>query len=156
MTLKQAGVTSTEVINGGAFALTDGEIAGGQTEFDNSTNGHTLGVLVINAADSFSAAPAGPIEVYMIRNDIEGTQEGTALGGGSALTGNSNQTDIEYAEYVGSFFPTVDEAYIDHLTISLLGVLKAKFYIKNNTGVTMDYTANPIIVDLVPISLADV
>lgn len=153
MTWNQGFETATTAISQTA-TVADGEVVGGDTEFDNSTGLHGFAVAQIDIADSFGAAPTGPIDLYMVRADLIGSEEGTALGY-AQLTTTDNQTDPEYAEWVGSWNPDVDEAYRDFLNISLLGVAKAKFYIQNNTGTTLDYTSNAITVDIIPISQVD-
>lgn len=155
MALNQGFETAQEVISTTA-TVADGEVVGGQTEFATSTdNVHIAGVAVINIPDTFGAAPTGSIDLYMVRAHIDSTNDGTALGY-AALTTTDNQTDPEYAEYMGSWNPDVDEAYRDHLTISLLGVKKAKFYIMNNTGTTLVYSSGAITVDIIPVSQSDV
>ena len=153
MTWNQGFETGTEVINTTA-TVADGEVVGGQTEFNNSTGLHGAAVAVINIPDTFGATPDGTIDLYMVRAEIDSTNDGTALGY-AALTTSNNQTDPEYAEYLGSFNPDVDEAYRDHITISLFGVKKAKYYIMNNTGTTLVYSSNAITLDIIPVSQTD-
>ena len=129
--------------------VADGEVVGGQTELDNSTNLFPLATAVIDIADTFGAAPTGPIDLYVVRGDVDGTSDGTALGY-AALTTSDNQTDPEYAERLGAWTPDVDEAYRDTITISLLGIKKGKFYIMNNTGTTLVYSSNTITVKITP------
>lgn len=154
MALNQSFESSTTVISTTA-TVADGEVVGGQTEFDNSTGLHTAAVAVLNIPDTFGATPDGSIDLYMVRAEIDSTNDGTALGY-NALTTTDNQTDPEYAERVGSFNPDVDEAYRDHCTISLLGVKKAKYYIMNNTGTTLVYSSSAITLKIIPVGLADV
>ena len=153
MTWNQGFELATEVISTTA-TVADGEVVGGQTEFDNSTGLHGVAVAVINVPDTFGAAPTGPIDIYMVRAEIDSTNDGTALAY-AALTTADNITDPEYAEWVGSFNPDQDEAYRDHCTISLLGVKKAKYYIMNNTGTTLVYSSSAITLDIIPISQVD-
>jgi hypothetical protein len=153
MTWNQGFETGTEVISTTA-TVADGEVVGGQTEFNNSTGLHGMAVAVINIPDTFGAAPTGPIDLYMVRAEIDGTNDGTALGY-AALTTTDNQTDPEYAEYLGSWNPDQDEAYRDHINISLIGVKKAKYYIHNQTNTTLVYSASAITVDIIPISQVD-
>lgn len=153
MTWNQGFESATEVISTTA-TVADGEVVGGQTELDNSVGLHGAAVAVINIPDTFGAAPTGTIDIYMVRAEIDSTNDGTALGY-AALTTTDNQTDPEYAEYVGSFHPDQDEAYRDHATITLLGVKKAKYYIMNNTGTTLVYSSGAITLDIIPISQTD-
>jgi len=118
--------------------VSDTYVVGGDTELDNSTSLYPLATAVIDVPGTFGGTPAGPIDLYMVRSD--GTDEGTALG--YVAKANSDAvTDPTYAEYIGSWNPDTDEAYRDSMTISLNGVQKAKFYIQNNTGVTLVYSA---------------
>lgn len=153
MTWNQGFETGTEVINTTA-TVADGEVVGGQTEFDNSTGLHGAAVAVLTITDTFGAAPSGTIDLYMVRAEIDGVTDGTALGY-AALTTTDNQTSPEYAEWLGSWTPDVDEAYRDHMTIPLLGVKKAKYYIMNNTGTTLVYSSNAITLDIIPVSQVD-
>lgn len=138
---RQQFLAQTEVINSGTSNdVTAGEVIGGQTELDNSVVLAPLGVAIINIPSSFSAAPTGPISLYMVRGEVDGATDGTALGYG-ALTGTDNQGNPEYAEFMGAWNPTIDEAYVDAITIDLMGVNKAKFYIQNDTGQTFTTTA---------------
>ena len=129
--------------------VADGEVVGGDTELDNSKNLYPLATAVIEITDTFGATPSGTIDLYMVRGDTDGTSNNTALGYAALSTTNS-QTDPEYAEYVGSYAPDVDEAYRDAITISLSGVKQAKFYIMNNTGQNLVYSSNAITVKITP------
>ena len=130
-------------------AVANDEVVGGQTEVDNSTTLYPMATAVISIADNFAAAPAGPIDLYMVRGDVDSTTDGTALGY-AAKTTSDNIQDPGYLEFVGQWRPTTDEAYIDTITISLLGVKKAKYYIHNNTGTSLNYSANAITVKITP------
>lgn len=132
--------------------VSDGYVVGGQAELDNSSELYLLATAVINITDTFGAAPTGTIDLYMVRGDVDGTTDGTALGY-AALTNSSAQTDSEYAEFVNNFNPNVDEAYVDTINISLAGVKKAKFYIQNSTNTTLVYSSNAITVKITPFTL---
>jgi len=131
--------------------VADGEVVGGDAELDNSTDLFPLATAVIGIPDAFGGTPAGAISLFMVRGDVDGTSDGTALGY-AALDTTHNQTDPEYAEFVGSWNPDVNEAYIDTITISLAGVKKGKFYIQDETGQTLVYSASAITVKIHPFS----
>lgn len=132
--------------------ISDTYIVGGNTELDNSTDLYPLATAVIEITDTFGGTPSGPINLYMVRGAVDGTSNGTALGY-TSIANSGAQTDPEYAEYVGSWNPDVDEAYRDTITISLNGVKKAKFYIKNDTNQTLVYSSNPITVKVHPFTM---
>lgn len=143
---KMAFASSTTCISL-TTSLSDGNVAGGTTELDNSTNLYPLATAVFNNPDTFGAAPddRSTIDLYMVRNDTDGTSDDT-----SAPTG----TDVEGAEYVGSFvIYNTDEEQRNSFTFSLLGVEKADFFIKNNTGQTITYSSGAITVKIAPFTI---
>lgn len=128
-------------------SLVDGNVAGGTTELDNSTNLYPLASATFNNPDTFGAAPTdnSTINLYMVRNDTDGTSDDTSTPSG---------TDIEAAELVGSFIIyNNDEEQRNTFVFSLLGVKKANFYIKNNTGQTITYSSNAITVKITPFTI---
>ena len=129
--------------------VADGEVVGGQTELDNSSALFPFARCVLLIPSTFGATPAGPISLYMVRGEVDGSTDGTALGY-AALTTASNQTSPEYAEFMGAFNPDVDEAYVDSINISLMGAQKAKFYIFNETGTTLVDSASDIALKITP------
>lgn len=131
--------------------VTDGEVVGGQTELDNSTNLYPMARVVLGIPDTFGATPAGPISLYMVRGDVDGTTNGTALGY-AALTTSDGQLDPEHAEYMGGWNPDVDDVggFVDTINIDISGVAYAKFYIHNETGTTLVYSATAITVKITP------
>ena len=153
MSLQQTLRSPTTVISQTA-TVANTEVVGGDTELDNSTNKDVAAVATLAIPNTFGGTPDGPIDLYMVRGEADGTTDNTALGY-AALDTTDNQTDPEYAEYCGSFFPNVDEAYRDAITISLLGVLKAKFYIRNSTGQNLVYSDTAITLSIAGIQLAD-
>ncbi len=137
----------TEVIASGTSAdVLNDEVIGGQVELDYISNLHWFGLATIGIPSSFSAAPTGPIVLYMVQGDTDGTSNDTALGY-AALTTTDDQTNPEYARYMGQWNPTIDEAYRDTIPIDLTGVKQAKFYVQNKTNVTFTTTA-AVIVDI--------
>jgi len=111
-------------------ALANGSVDGGDTILDNSTNLYPLGTAELYLPNGFASAPTdrSTVDLYMVRYNVSGgTDDDT-----SAPTG----TDVEAAEYVGSFLiHDTDEAQRVTIVISLAGVNAAHFYIKNNCGV---------------------
>ena len=140
---KQSFASATTVISLTA-SVSDGAVAGGTTELNNSANLYPLALAVLDVPDSFGAAPddRSTVDLYMVRHDVDGASDDT-----SAPTGS----DVEASEYVGSFLIyDTDEAQRNSQVISLLGVKKADFFIKNNCGQTLSYSANPITVKVTP------
>jgi len=65
----------------------------------------------------------------------------------------SGSSDLKAAIYVGSFpIEDTDEAQRIAINISLEGVAKAYFYIKNNCGQALSYSSNPVTVKITPFS----
>lgn len=130
-------------------SLTNGNVAGGTTVLDNSTTLYPFAVATFNNPDTFGAAPTNnsTIDLYMVRQDVDGTSDDTAA---------PTTTDVESAEYVGSFLVyDTDEEQRKTITISLNGVQKAHFYIFNNTGQTITYSSGAITVKVTPFTYED-
>ena len=138
--MKFDGTPST-VIQGATTTIADGifSVHGTNatiTEFDNSVDMWPLAVATLQIPDTFLAAPTvgSTIDLYMCRQDLAGgTNDETA----------PTTTLVNGAKYVGSFGPlyATDEAQNLETVISLAGVRKAKFFIQNNSGTTMSYSA---------------
>jgi len=144
---KMAFAASSTTVISLTAALADGDVAGGTTELDNSTDLYLMATATLHVPDTFAAAPndRSDVKLYMVRTDVDGTDDDT-----STPTG----TDVEAAEYVGSFIIyDTDEAQRNTIVISLNGVRKAKFYIKNNCGQALSYTAAAITVKVHPYTL---
>jgi len=125
--------------------LNAGSVGGGTTILDNSTDLYPLATAELYVPDTFAAAPTdrSTVDLYMVRYNVSGgTDDDT-----SAPTG----TDVEAAEYVGSFLIyDTDEAQRNTIVISLAGVSAAHFYIKNQCGQNMVYSSNAITVKIMP------
>jgi len=106
------------------------------TQFDNSTDLWPLAVATLEMPDTFLAAPTAgtTIDLYMCRDDV---------GGGTADETAPTTALVKGAKYVGSFGPlyAVDENQPLECIISLVGVRKCRFFIQNNSGTTMSYSA---------------
>lgn len=122
-----------------------------QNQLDNSTDLYPYAIAVLGVPDTFAAAPTAgsTIDLYMWLEDIDGTSDETPI---------PAATDIDYlAKKVGSFvLDNQDVATIKPIMISLHGVRKAKFDIKNSSGQTLSYSSNPITVKITPFSYQDV
>jgi hypothetical protein len=148
--------TSTTVISM-AVDITDttntytGQTSVTTTELNNSVNLYPLATATIYLPDGWlTTAPTDgtTIDLYMTRNDVDSTNDDAPVPASS---------DLQGAEYVGSFLvsnQTAGTAYRKTITISLVGVKKAFFYIKNNTGQTMDYVATAMTVKVHPFTYA--
>ena len=115
------------------------------TELDNSTTLYPLAIAVLDIADTFAAAPddGGTLDLYMMINEVDGASS-DELPAPAA-------TDIKRAHYVGSFSVTdLDVAVRQQITISLVGVQKADFFLVNNCGQSTSYTSNAMTVKVTP------
>jgi len=143
--------TATEVITL-AETITDGRVVGGNAEFDNSTDKWPLATATIRVQDTFGAAPTTgkTIDLYMIRGDIDGTSiDSSGDAAYAAVNNTAALTDTNGMEYCGSFVSDGnDEDFKRQMTISLVGVRKARFYIKNSLGTTLVYSTNAITVKI--------
>jgi hypothetical protein len=152
--LKQVYGSPTTVISHAATLASAANTYSGlsgctMTQLDNSTLDYPYARAVLGIPDTFAAAPTagGTVDLYMSMDDIDGTSDETALPGA---------TDVDYlAKLVGSFVvDNQDVAFIKPIVISLLGVEKAQFYIKNNSGQQISYSSNPTTVKITPFTLA--
>jgi len=145
-----AGSTTTVISI--AEAVTDGRVVGGNTEFDNTTTLWPLATATIRCQDTFAAAPTTgkTIDLYMIRGDIDGTSIDSSGDAAYAAVANAAAlTDTNGMEYCGSFVSDGnDEDFKRQITISLVGVRKARFYIKANLGQGLSYSTNAITVKI--------
>lgn len=146
--------SATEVISmAGALASAANTYVGDSittmTQLDNSVLLYPYAKAVLNINDTFAAAPTAgsTIDLYMIEDDIDGTTDETPLPGSS---------DITYlARYVGSWvLDNQDVATIKPIVISLEGVLKARFFILNNSGQQISYSSVPTKVKITPFTYA--
>jgi hypothetical protein len=127
--------------------LGNGNVAGGTTELDNSSTLYPYALAVLDVPDTFGAAPTNysSVDLLMVRNAVDGANNDTSSPSG---------TDIEGAELAGIFvIYDTDEQQRNSQVISLLGVKKANFYIRNNSGQSLIYSSNPITVKITPFTL---
>jgi hypothetical protein len=148
--LKQVYGSATTVISLAAtLANAANTTSANATQLDNTTNNYPYGLAVLNITDTFAAAPTagGTIDLYMVLDDIDGTADETPIPGTSDI--------IYLAKYVGSWvLDNQDVATIKPIVISLLGVQKARFFILNNSGQQISYSATATIVKITPFSFA--
>lgn len=148
MTAKMVFGSPTTVISL-TSSLSNGNVAGGSTVLDNSSDLYPFAVATFNNPDTFGAAPTNnsTVDLYLVRQDVDSTSDDTAV---------PATTDVESAEYVGSFLIyDTDEEQRKTITISLHGIQKAHFYIFNNTGQTITYSSGAITVKVTPFSYQD-
>jgi len=111
------------------------------TQFDNSTDLWPMAVVTFVNPDTFLAAPTvdSTIDLFMCRDDLAG-----ASGDDETPPTTTLQKS---AKYVGSFGPlyATDEEQVLETVISLAGVDKARFFIQNNSGTTLSFSAGTII-----------
>jgi hypothetical protein len=152
--LKQVYGSTTTVISHAATLASGANTYNGLTgctmaQLDNSTLNYPYARAVLGIPDTFAAAPTagGTVDLYMSMDDIDGTSDETPLPGAS---------DVDYlAKYVGSFpMDNQDVAQIKPIVISLLGVQKAQFYIKNSAGQQISYSSSATTVKITPFTLA--
>jgi hypothetical protein len=117
---------------------------------DNSSDLYPLATATLHLPDGWLTAPTdnSTIDLYMVRHDTEGANDDGPV---------PIAVDLLGAEYVGSFpvwVASAGAAYRKSITISMAGVKKAQYYIKNSTGQTIDYDATPITLDILPFTYA--
>jgi hypothetical protein len=147
--LKQVYGAATTVIScAAAVANANGTDTSHATQLDNS-NDYPYGLAVLHIPDTFAAAPANgsSIDLYMVRDDIDGTNDETPV---------PTSTDMIYlATYVGSWImDNQDVETRKAMVIDLRGVRKARFFIWNQTGQQISYTSNPTTVKVTPFTVA--
>ena len=124
--------------------LTNNNIAGGTTLFDNSTDRMWYAVATFNNPGSFGAAPTNnsTVNLLAVLQDTDGTADDTATPTG---------TDAESARFMGAFpiYDTDEEQRVS-IDIDIRGIKKCYFYIENKTGQTITGTGSHIYVKIEP------
>lgn len=135
--LKQVFGTAQTVLNT-ATDIASGNFSGAPTEFNNTSDSvvpYAPFAMVVLQCPDWGAAPTAnsAITLWMIAKDIDGTADGTGAPSGTAING---------AALVGSFrLYATDELQRRFTTISLHGITKADFYIRNDSGQNMNNDA---------------
>lgn len=114
---------------------------------DNSSALYPYALAVLDVPDTFSAAPTADsvVELWMTRQDVDGTSD---------VIPASDSGGLKQSELVGVFrMVAFDVATRVAIVISLLGVTKANFMIRNQSGVSLTYSTNAITVKVTPFSL---
>lgn len=130
------GTATTCISTTGSIVTTNFTVASTNatiTQFDNSTDLWPFARCTLSIVDTFSAAPTdgSSIDLYMCRDDIDSTLDETA----------PTTTDQKGATYMGSFrLYAADENQPKELNISLSGVKKCRFFLKNESDVTMSHS----------------
>jgi hypothetical protein len=124
------------------------------TEFDNTSDAaypYAPLALVMAEFPDWAAAPTdlSTVDLHMVRSEVDGTDDDTTT---------PATTDTEGAEYCGSFvLNNDDELQRKTIVISLLGVKKCKFYVKNNSGQNMNNDGGTnLIVKVTPVDFMPV
>jgi len=105
------------------------------TVFDNTSDAaYPYAPLAVATAvfPDWGGAPTdlSTVDLYMVRQDVDGTADDTTT---------PTTTDTEGAEFCGSFvLNNDDELQRKTIIISLVGVIKCAFYVKNNSGQNMN------------------
>ena len=126
-------ITTTATIANGIFTV--GGTNATITQFDNSVDLWPMANLTLELPDTFSAVPtvSTTIDLYMCRDD---------LAGGTADQTAPTTTLQKGSVFVGSFrLYATDENQPNEKVVSLMGVRKCRFFLKNSSGVTMSFSA---------------
>jgi len=141
--------TPTEVITESTGDAADDEIVGGSAVFDNTSDLWPLATATLFITD-FGADPSGgTVNLYCMKGNVGSGAEDEDAGGityGLSLPASGSETQTAGLHYMGSFDFAVDTgAQRRAITISLVGIKEAYFYIKNTTGTTL---GQPYTVDI--------
>jgi hypothetical protein len=146
--LKQVyGSQTTNVSFGaGALASAANSVAADATQLDNTLN-YPRALAMLSLSSGFATAPTagGTVDLYMVRDAVDSTNDETPIPASG---------DIDYlAQYVGSFvMDNQTGAVRKEIVIDLTGVKKARFFVKNNTSVSINSGTN--VVKITPFSFA--
>lgn len=132
-------------------AISNTYVVGGNTEFDNSSDKWPLALATIRVQDTFSSftAQGATVDLFMIRGAIDSGVDTSGPAAYAAVANSAALVNVNGMEYCGSFVSGgTDEDFKQQITISLVGIRKARFYIRNNLGVSLSYSSNPITVKI--------
>lgn len=142
-----------------ATAYVAGNVVGGSVVImDNSTMQYPYAVATLDIKGTFAVAPTANsiISLWAVPQDIDGTTDSTA---GSTVVATpaaeSGFTSTGGARLVGAF-PLANSASAQYvrIPISLKGTQKASFFIKNESGQTINAgTGTEITVAIIPFTI---
>ena len=142
--------TAQTVINS-AVDVAAGNFSATTTEFNNTNDAAVpyapYAEAMLEAPDWAAAPVAGTVvELWGVLKDVDGTDDDTDAPSGTAAGG---------AKYFGSWvIAAADALQRRTITISLLGVRKCDFYVKNGTAQNMNNDAGTnLVVKITPFAL---
>lgn len=139
--MKFSGTTTTAISLVADLITGANSLAADATQVDNSTLLYTYAKIVLTLPSGFLVSPtAGAgIELWMVEDDVDGAVDESPIPAAN---------DIMYrARYMHTFVvdnQTAADAYVKTGIIDLDGVKKARFFIKNDSGQTIDFVATAI------------
>lgn len=149
--------TPTTVVSVAAN-MTNGQVAGCNAILDNSTNKYLYAKATLDVPGGFATAPTSDnlFELWMIRQDVDASNNddtaGSSVTSTPATPSNGFQSS-QGAELVG-VFPVSQTTSGQRITREIefdSAVLKAKFFLRNQTGVTANGSGgSPITVAVTP------
>lgn len=141
--------------------MTNGQVAGVTGMLDNSTEKYDRAVATLDIPAGFGSAPTADtiVELWMTRQDVDSANDDTAGSGvsGTPATPSNGFTSTQGGELVG-VFPVAQTSSAQRITREIdfdSMVEKANFFIRNQTGVTMNGSGgSPITVKVTPFTKA--
>lgn len=132
--------TTTTTVVSVAANITNGYVAGNNTVLDNSTLKYPAMQATLYVS-GWSVAPTANavVELWIARQDVDGTADDTAGSGVSSTPASpTGTTSSDGAELVG-VFPVAASTSPQRVTrmFRLRNVAKAKFFVRNQTGQTI-------------------
>lgn len=132
--------TTTTTVVSVAANIANGNVAGNNTVLDNSTLKYPA-ILATLYVSGWSVAPTANsvVELWMTRQDVDGTADDTAGSGVSSTPGSpSGTTSSDGAELVG-VFPVAASSSPQRVSrlFRLRSAGKARFFVRNQTGQTI-------------------
>jgi len=124
--------SSTTVLTGATTELTNTSVSTSGTAtlvlLDNSTALYPLATATLMCNWSSAPTAGSTVDLFMYKQDVDSTNDEPTPGA----------ADLEGAHYVGSFVPSdATGAQYRQIVISLLGVQKCYFAIRNSSGQSM-------------------
>jgi hypothetical protein len=146
--LKAVYGTAVTVINYNSTNISDTHFIAVDTEFDNTSDSTVPYAPWATATMTFdpNVAPTEgkTLDLYMVRKDYDGTSDDTDPPVEAAANANG-------AQYIGSF--VADDSTSTQtrtIVISLEGVIKADFYVKNSLGQALNTSGTAHVLKIRP------